>query len=296
MTIVRKMRALLVLLALVLTGTCLPAQNFAVPRGSALTITTSANRVVLPGNQPKEISVSIQFRNRSREALHFEFDSLESAAARFEFSLYAPDSDEPIFSTLGTPARRQKSPAQTNQSLPALGAWTATASIPTILSGTPLAPGSYRIEAVLLADPSVAAATFFQVHTDREPPLPPIVDESGKINRVPVSEINSLSATLVTKPDASKVVQVEATGTVPHPGFTRNPRLVIPQVVPAITMLHGNILFLRFEVDPPDPKLMYPMVLSSVNVSAEFPHTNQVMVWVYAAKSHQTAEILVPRD
>jgi hypothetical protein len=277
--------------ALLLTGLNLPAQSLPVPRGTSLTLNTSTNQVALPGRNPTTITVSVILRNHSRAPLSFAFDSLDSAQARFQFHLFAANSDTPIFSTLGTSPKRLRPATATSQSLPGLSAWTATAIIPTFLNGAYLPPGSYRIEAVLLADPTVSASTFLKVESSQVRfPTPSPKPSNGAL----VSKIDALSANLATAANGDRVIRVEAEATVPHPGYTRNPRLVPASIAPAIAALDGSILFLRFEVDPPDPRFMYPMILAKVRTSAEFPYTNETMVWVYAADSHEIAQISRP--
>jgi hypothetical protein len=375
-------------------------------RGTSLTISTSTNHAVLPStNRDPRIGVSVSLRNRSSSPLTFEFESLQAATARFQFNVYSAADDQLIHSTLANPQSRSRAATTITQHLGARSSWAHNSIIPLKIDDTWLAPGTYRVEAVLLADPAVFAATIFHISEDqnRPPPSPEtgitgivyaplqpgeesappapgtqiritslqpgnsfglttsstqlhspqfhgITDadghftirlrpgrydahfllnnsltpgratltlEVGETGFVPlevqlssppriidrplpqpihhlVSQVDSLSAQLVTKDNGQQVIRVSATATVPHPGHN-NPRLIIPQIAPAIAATDGSILFLNFVVDPPDPRLFYPMVLAQVSATAEFPYTNESTVWITSASDTATTSISKPQ-
>ncbi len=88
--------------------------------------------------------------------------------------------------------------------------------------------------------------------------------------------------------DGTAKIRVQASGTVPHPGY-RNARLVASLVIPMIAPADGGgLMVLNFAVDPPDPNLFYPMVIATVEATAELPDNGETVIWINAKNGRTT--------
>jgi len=106
----------------------------------------------------------------------------------------------------------------------------------------------------------------------------------------PVLSVDEVSAMVILAEDGSKKIRIQASGTVPHPGYT-NARLVTPLIVPAITAAEGNILFLQFVADAPPPDLFYPQVIVSVSAEITLPFNEETQVWIFSQTNTKTTPV-----
>ena len=115
------------------------------------------------------------------------------------------------------------------------------------------------------------------------PPLPGVL----------VLSIEEASVERVVGTNGESSLRVRAAGSVPHPGFG-HPRLLLSPVLPAIAPADGGgLAVLDFVVDPPNPALFYPMVISTVQATVEIPDNGQSVIWIHS-KSGRTTLTLPP--
>lgn len=117
------------------------------------------------------------------------------------------------------------------------------------------------------------------------PPIRPLQPEKA----VALSADEATAMVILTE-DGTKKLRIQATGTVPHPGYT-NARLIAPLVVPAIAPVEGNILFLQLVTDSPSPDLIYPQVITTVSAEVTLPFNEETVVWIFSQTNTLTAPV-----
>jgi hypothetical protein len=160
-----------VLLGLVLVTPAVPAANPILPKpidgkpipvgGLNVSLATSGYRFqevpVLPNLQFRvNFGASVCLSNRSRAAIPFNFND---AGPRWTFRILDA-ADQEVWNSNSGVATPQ---VITEDVLGAGKSWKMSGSIPLVIEGTPLVPGTYTLQAFLNADKSVSATSFFEV-------------------------------------------------------------------------------------------------------------------------------------
>lgn len=118
-------------------------------------------------------------------------------------------------------------------------------------------------------------------------PRPPV------LNQTLVLSTDSAAAERFTAANGTAKIRVQASGTVPHPGY-RNARLVVSPVIPMIAPADGGgLMVLNFVVDPPDPNFFYPMVIATVEATVELPDNGETVIWIQSQGERATLTLPV---